>query len=64
MSEHKELLQQADNFVAATQEDVNPRWYPQVHLAPAAGWINDPKGVRTDCWRVVYEYFEFLGTRC
>lgn len=45
MSEHQELLQQADNFVAATQEDVNPRWYPQVHLAPASGWINDPNGI-------------------
>ena len=45
MTEHQELIQKADKFVSAAQEDVNPRWYPQVHLAPAAGWINDPNSI-------------------
>ena len=40
---HQELIDQANEAVANT--DVDPRWHPQVHVAPKAGWMNDPNGV-------------------
>lgn len=40
---HQQLIDQANAAVADTH--VDPRWHPQVHVAPKAAWMNDPNGV-------------------
>lgn len=40
---HHALLTKADTAVAHT--NVNLRWHPEIHIAPRAGWMNDPNGV-------------------
>lgn len=37
-----ERAQRANDDLRQTRND---RWYPAFHLAPAAGWMNDPNGV-------------------
>ncbi|WP_049610640.1 glycoside hydrolase family 32 protein [Yersinia massiliensis] len=39
------LRLQANNAVKTLKESINPRWYPRFHLAPQAGWMNDPNGL-------------------
>ena len=39
------LLLQANTAVNETKDQINPRWYPRYHLAPQAGWMNDPNGL-------------------
>lgn len=38
-------LSQANGAILAKKDDINPRWYPSYHLAPQAGWMNDPNGL-------------------
>ncbi|MBH2559564.1 glycoside hydrolase family 32 protein [Serratia ureilytica] len=38
-------LAQADHAVEALRAERRDDYYPQFHLAPAAGWINDPNGL-------------------
>lgn len=38
-------LAQADHAVEALCAERRDDYYPQFHLAPAAGWINDPNGL-------------------
>lgn len=39
------MLEQAEQTLETAQAEVNTRWYPRYHLAPRAGWINDPNGL-------------------
>lgn len=39
------LLEQAEQVLEKAQSGINPRWYPRYHLAPRAGWMNDPNGL-------------------
>ncbi|MFB6328413.1 glycoside hydrolase family 32 protein [Pantoea deleyi] len=39
------LSEQADQALSKGQCGINPRWYPRYHLAPRAGWMNDPNGL-------------------
>ena len=38
-------LAQADHAVETLRAQRQDDYYPQFHLAPAAGWINDPNGL-------------------
>lgn len=38
-------LAQADHAVEALRAERRDEYYPQFHLAPPAGWINDPNGL-------------------
>ncbi|GAA4395400.1 glycoside hydrolase family 32 protein [Tsukamurella soli] len=38
-------LARAETAVADLRSNRNDRWYPRVHIAPPAGWINDPNGI-------------------
>lgn len=48
-------LAQADHAVEALRAQRRDDYYPQFHLAPAAGWINDPNGLV--CINGVYHAF-------
>lgn len=39
------LLSKANEALNQQKDLVNPRWYPRYHLAPPAGWMNDPNGL-------------------
>ncbi|MHC3036160.1 glycoside hydrolase family 32 protein, partial [Klebsiella pneumoniae] len=39
------LLSKANEALSQQKDLVNPRWYPRYHLAPPAGWMNDPNGL-------------------
>lgn len=39
------LLTAANHALNDKKDAINPRWYPQYHLAPQAGWMNDPNGL-------------------
>ncbi|CAI0746211.1 glycoside hydrolase family 32 protein [Serratia entomophila] len=41
----KNALAQADQAVEALRAERRDDYYPQFHLAPSAGWINDPNGL-------------------
>lgn len=41
------LLIQANAAINNAREQINSRWTPRFHLAPPAGWMNDPNGL---CW--------------
>lgn len=41
----KEALERAEMSVRERAKRRNDRWYPQIHIAAAAGWINDPNGL-------------------
>jgi len=38
-------LQRAEAAVSSLLESRRDRWYPTFHIAPVAGWINDPNGL-------------------
>lgn len=35
----------AEQALLAQRDQIHPRWYPRYHLAPQAGWMNDPNGL-------------------
>ena len=39
------LLSKANEALSQQKDLINPRWYPRYHLAPPAGWMNDPNGL-------------------
>lgn len=39
------VLKLAEHTVSELKKTRNERFYPNVHLAPEAGWINDPNGI-------------------
>jgi len=39
------LIANAEKALNEKQEQLNIRWYPRYHLAPRAGWMNDPNGL-------------------
>lgn len=39
------LLSRANHALSELKDTINPRWYPHYHLAPQAGWMNDPNGL-------------------
>lgn len=43
-STHQAALAKANQFIAAHHNEVNKQSYPNFHLAPRYGWINDPNG--------------------
>ncbi|MFM5213842.1 glycoside hydrolase family 32 protein [Aeromonas hydrophila] len=38
-------LSLANRAIQEKKDEINPRWYPSYHLAPQAGWMNDPNGL-------------------
>lgn len=38
-------LERAERGLQELRENRKDRWYPEFHIAPAAGWINDPNGL-------------------
>lgn len=45
MTTHDTALAQAQSARAALEKTRNNRWYPMIHAAAPAGWINDPNGL-------------------
>ncbi|MGQ9451722.1 MULTISPECIES: glycoside hydrolase family 32 protein [Leclercia] len=39
------LIANAEKALNEKQDQLNIRWYPRYHLAPRAGWMNDPNGL-------------------
>ncbi|CNF35363.1 glycoside hydrolase family 32 protein [Yersinia frederiksenii] len=39
------LIEQANDALQTLASQMNPRFYPHFHLAPPAGWMNDPNGL-------------------
>lgn len=39
------LIANAEKALNEKQDQLNLRWYPRYHLAPRAGWMNDPNGL-------------------
>ena len=39
------LLAKAEQTIMQSSESIPARWYPRYHLAPRAGWMNDPNGL-------------------
>ncbi|EJF89096.1 glycoside hydrolase family 32 protein [Bartonella tamiae] len=62
MSNHTE---DATRFVTALSEKVNKRYYPNYHLAPPAGWINDPNGLILfkGEYHAFYQHYPYSGQR-
>lgn len=55
------ILRQANAAIRDLKDEINPRWYPQFHIAPQAGWMNDPNGL---CWfdgyyHVFYQHYPY-----
>ncbi len=38
-------IAKAEQELQTRRAALNPRWYPRYHLAPRAGWMNDPNGL-------------------
>ena len=41
----KEQIEKAEAAVHELLENRKDRWYPTFHIAPLAGWMNDPNGM-------------------
>lgn len=39
------LIEKAELALSQKRDQLNMRWYPQYHLSPRAGWMNDPNGL-------------------
>ncbi|CBZ34301.1 beta-fructosidase-like protein, partial [Leishmania donovani] len=59
---HAERLAAADREAAARWDSsTNCTWYPDYHLAPHTGWMNDPTGLVhfRDHYHVFYQYHPY-----
>ncbi|KAA8995617.1 glycoside hydrolase family 32 protein [Affinibrenneria salicis] len=56
-----ELLAKANEHIAATRPLMNMEWYPSWHLAPTAGWMNDPNGLvwYDGMWHAFYQHYPY-----
>lgn len=55
------LFKDIEHTLETAHSNINPRWYPSYHLAPRAGWMNDPNGlVWFDGWyHVFYQHHPY-----
>ncbi|SYZ66079.1 sucrose_hydrolase-like_protein (plasmid) [Leishmania braziliensis MHOM/BR/75/M2904] len=61
---HAERLAAADRTAAARWKSTNRTWYPDYHLAPYAGWMNNPTGLVyfRGSYHVFYQYHPYSST--
>lgn len=58
------LLAEADRAVAKLSDRLNNRWHPTFHIAPIAGWMNDPNGLSffNGRYQVYFQHHPLSGT--
>ena len=54
----KEQIEKAEAAVHELLENRKDRWYPNFHIAPLAGWMNDPNGLSffNDRYQVYFQH--------
>ena len=54
----KEQIEKAEAAVHELLENRKDRWYPTFHIAPLAGWMNDPNGLSffNDRYQVYFQH--------
>lgn len=57
------MLEQANAYITAHKDQVNPRYRPRFHAVQPIGWINDPNGFHFDgeYYHLFYQHYPYAA---